>query len=655
MSATPKSASAFRFASAPNVQQYRQFWKQLLQETRTRLTDLERPRTNSELGSYLDELNKLHPHENEAEIWRDMHPDPQMREEAKEANKAFVDLCSEVFSSAGIASNLSKLEAEVSIVDADSKRFLKTWKEDFRLGGAHLDTESKAEVKRLSREIAECAEQFEDNIRNDPTRLELGVEELVGLPEDYLKNRLIDSSSQKVIITTKYADTSPIQEYCQVQATREKVFRFVCNEAAPANEDVLKRLLCLRHQKAVILGYTNSAELDLQNTMVKTPAEAARFLDEVYDAVKPRAEKEKSAIIDLLKQKEGIEAQPWDMRYGTALLKSHLLSGFDPKVARQYFPVSRVFPALQQLAQRLFELRFEPIEDVDTWHPTVTASAVYDMAGGEKRLIGRIFFDIYPRNGKNDGASAHTARAPIVGEQLAEVILYANMPEQPGACLSYREVQTILHELGHCVHALTAKQRYHKFAGIGTAPMDFVEAPSQMLELWLTDESLLDFAINDRGERIPKSLLRQSVKASEIGRGMTKRNLLAMSKYCLEFHLREPDASVPTTNLVADVYERYNNFSLLPGLSPHLSLGHIAAEDYGSRLYCYLFSEVICHDVFSRFRDAGSLMDKDTAAQYRKTILEKGSSQDPEEFLYEFLGRKYDSKAYMDWLNAGDL
>lgn len=48
-------------------------------------------------------------------------------------------------------------------------------------------------------------------------------------------------------------------------------------------------------------------------------------------------------------------------------------------------------------------------------------------------------------------------------------------------------------------------------------------------------------------------------------------------------------------------------------------------------------------------------MDKDTAAQYRKTILEKGSSQDPEEFLYEFLGRKYDSKAYMDWLNAGDL
>lgn len=313
------------------------------------------------------------------------------------------------------------------------------------------------------------------------------------------------------------------------------MFRFVCNEAAPANEDVLKRLLRLRHQKAIILGYSNSAELDLQDTMAKTPAEVARFLDEVHDAIKPRAEREKSAIVELLKQKEGIDAQPWDILYGRALLKSHLLSGFNPKIARQYFQVARVFPALQQIAQRLFSLRFEAIEGVDTWHPSVTASAVYDLAGGEEKLIGRIFFDIYPREGKNDGAAAYTARRPVDGEKLAEVILYANMPDQPGACMSYDEVQTILHELGHCAHALTAKQRYDRFAGIDSLPMDFVEAPSQMLELWLTDSSLFDFAVNDRGERIPQKLLDQLDAATAIGRGITKRSLMAMSKYCVRF------------------------------------------------------------------------------------------------------------------------
>lgn len=531
------SKLAFKFAPAPTLQGYRQFWQQNFKETRARLADLERPRTKNELGSYLGELNKLHLlgdlSDARGEIWRDMHPDPVMREEAQVADKAFVDLYSEIFSSSGIASNLSKLEEEGSIAEADSKRFEKIWKEDLRLGGAYLSEASKAEVKRLSREIAECTDEFEDNIRNDPIRLQLSVEELVGLPDDYLRNRTIDPSTQKVTISTKAADVSPIQDYCQVQATREKFFRFICNEAAPANEDVLKRLLRLRHKKAIVLGCSNSAELDLQDTMAKTPAEVARFLDEVHDAVKPRAEKEKSALIELLKQKEGIDAQPWDILYGKALLKSHLLSGFDPKIARQYFQVTKVFPALQQIAQRLFGLRFEDIQDVEAWHSTVTASAVYDLAGGEEKLIGRIFFDIYPREGKNDGAAAYTARGPVDGEQLAEVILYANMPHQAGACMSYREVQTILHELGHCVHALTAKQRYDRFAGIGTLPMDFVEAPSQMLELWLTDSSLFDFAVNELGERIPEALLHQLDAASAIGRGITKRSLLAMSKYCV--------------------------------------------------------------------------------------------------------------------------
>lgn len=221
------SKLAFKLAPAPAMQEYRQFWQQNLKETQARLADLERPRTISELGSYLEELNELHLLGNlsdaRGEIWRDMHPDSVMREEAQEADKAFVDLYSEVFSSSGVASNLSNLEAEGSIAEADSKRFVKIWKEDLRLGGAYLSDASKAEVKRLSREIAECTNEFEDNIRNDPIRLELSAEELVGLPDDYPKNRTINPSTQKVTISTKAADISPIQDYCQIQATRENV------------------------------------------------------------------------------------------------------------------------------------------------------------------------------------------------------------------------------------------------------------------------------------------------------------------------------------------------------------------------------------------------------------------------------------------------
>lgn len=50
-----------------------------------------------------------------------------------------------------------------------------------------------------------------------------------------------------------------------------------------------------------------------------------------------------------------------------------------------------------------------------------------------------------------------------------------------------------------------------------------------------------------------------------------------------------------------------------------------------------------------------SLMDKVTAARYRKIILEKGSSQDAKVFIEEFLGRKYETRAFEEWLHSGQL
>jgi thimet oligopeptidase len=376
-------------------------------------------------------------------------------------------------------------------------------------------------------------QEFNDNVRNDLRTLLLDVKELPGVPDDYLANRTIDPTTNTISVTAKVADIGPIQEYCRLQATREKVFRFRRAQASPVNEQVLKRLLQLRHERATLLGYSNAAEYDVQGTMAGTVDEVTKFLEEVHNAVKPRAEEEKSAISKLLQESEGTALRQWDAAYGLNQLSSHLLPGFDLKEARQYFQVDKVFPALQRIAQNLFNLRFEPLDDIEAWHPSITAALVYDIANGGETLIGRIFFDIYPREGKVDGAAAYTTRKPIGDQQLGEVVLYANMPPQEGACMSYREAQTILHELGHCAHALLSIQSYDRLAGIDFVPMDFIESPSQMLELWLTDARLIDFAVNAHGQRIPDVLVSQLIAADAIGRGMMKRGLLETSKYCV--------------------------------------------------------------------------------------------------------------------------
>ena len=50
----------------------------------------------------------------------------------------------------------------------------------------------------------------------------------------------------------------------------------------------------------------------------------------------------------------------------------------------------------------------------------------------------------------------------------------------------------LLHEFGHGIHDLVSKTKYARFHGPSGTPVDFGEAPSQMLENWCWDLSLLE-------------------------------------------------------------------------------------------------------------------------------------------------------------------
>lgn len=301
------------------------------------------------------------------------------------------------------------------------------------------------------------------------------------------------------------------------------------NQASPVNESVLKRLLGLRQEKATLLGYKNWAQCQLEGTMAKTTQTVLDFLDDMHKVVNPRVEKKIQEIIELLKEQDNIDAQAWDMQYGSTRLKSHLFTGFDPKEMRQYFPVDKVLPAMRKITQDMFCLRFEET-DTTAWHPSVTSCLVYDKGRGEEVLVGRLFFDVFQREGKVDGASAYTVRSAVSDRQLAEMVLVASLQQHPGACMSFLEVRSILHKLGHCVHALVGKQRYVQLADTATH-RDFVEAPSQMLELVFTDKKLFDFAVNAEGKDIPDDMLDRLLASGDVGQGLREINSLVLAHY----------------------------------------------------------------------------------------------------------------------------
>src|SRR3954451_15487518 len=107
--------------------------------------------------------------------------------------------------------------------------------------------------------------------------------------------------------------------------------------------------------------------------------------------------------------------------------------------------------------------------------------------------------------------------------------------------MEHDDVVTLFHEFGHLVHHILAEQtRWARFAGVATE-WDFVEAPSQMLEEWAWDASVLQsFASNADGEPIPAALVERMRAAEDFGKGIQARQQMFYAAMSYRFHAEQP-------------------------------------------------------------------------------------------------------------------
>ena len=64
--------------------------------------------------------------------------------------------------------------------------------------------------------------------------------------------------------------------------------------------------------------------------------------------------------------------------------------------------------------------------------------------------------------------------------------------------------------------------------------------------------------------------------------------------------------------------------------------------------YSCIWSPVIAKDLFSRCE--GDVMNKATAADYRRTVTSRGGSRPAKQLVHDFLGRDYGFAAFEAWL-----
>jgi oligopeptidase A len=316
---------------------------------------------------------------------------------------------------------------------------------------------------------------------------------------------------------------------------------------------------------------------------------------------------------------------------------------------RPYFPFERVLAGLFDLLHRLFGVTIRQRDDVAVWHPDVRFFDVFDDDG---ELLAGFYLDPFSRpQDKRSGAWMDDClgRRRVHGAlQRPVAYLVCNQTPPMGqtpALMTFREVETLFHEMGHGLQHMLTEVDHPDAAGINGIEWDAVELPSQFMENWCYHRPVLLGMTGhyQTGAPLPEALFEKLCAARNyrVASMMLRQILLGTTD--LELHTTfDPDGDESMFDLQRRLAERTAVLPLLPEDRLLCSFQHIFSGGYAAGYYSYKWAEILSADAFSAFRDAG-LDDPPAVARlgrrFRETVLASGGSQHPLEVFRAFRGR----------------
>jgi thimet oligopeptidase len=610
------------------------------------------PRTiENTLRPYDDAINTLTIAGDNAFLLYSLADAPNLRDKAQALTNKISSAATDLSLNQRVYAALAAIPLPAN--DPATRHYLERTLLQYRLSGVDKDEATRKQIRALQDKITDLTLAFGRNIADGTLNITATRAELDGLPTDYIARHKPDADGTYTL-TTDQPDVKPVLNFASDAGLRRRMYLAYKTRAFPRNTQVLRDLLDTRQKLAIALGYLHFADLSTADTMIGSAANVVRLIDQVDAVSRPAAEREYAEILAFAQQKRpGLtslsqsDKEYWHEQYRRAKYD------FNAQVVRPYFPYAEVQAGILSTAARLFRVSFKPVKDAIVWDRSVDTFDVFDAApGNQGKLLGRIYLDMHPREGKDKWFSAGSVIPGIAGRQIPEGMLICNFSGgtagDPGL-MQYDEVVTYFHEFGHLMHHILGSQGQWSGAGGFNVESDFVEAPSQMLEEMFHDTAILQsFGKHyQSGETIPVSLIAKMNAASAYGRASDLQWFLQFSTYALELHNQAPDGLDFDALWTADT-RRFSPFTPVDGIHYYSSFTHL--EGYASNLYTYLLDKVIAIDFFSQF-DRHSLLDGPTAMRYRRTVLEPGASKPAAELVRDFLGRPQGIDALRNWMN----
>jgi len=524
----------------------------------------------------------------------------------------------------------------------------------FELGGVDLNTSDKEEFKKIKEELSSLTSKFEENLLDATNNFHLHITDpikLNGLPQDIIamvKNNAQQKKLDGWLFTLDFPCYIPTLQYADDRELRKEMYHAYATKASEIGDPLLdnsqniNNILILKTKLAKMLNYSDYASMSLKTKMAKASDDVTKFLYDLALKAKPFA---KIDMLDLLKEasKAGLNnIEAWDVSYFSEKIKQQKFNFSDQEI-RNYFPKEKVLMGLFNIVEKIYSIYITP-KKADVWDSLVD---FYEIRDEKNNLLGQFYLDLYARKNKRGGAWMDEAISKYkFAKESSLPVAYLTCNFTPpinntSSTFTHDEVITLFHEFGHGLHHLLTEIDEYSVSGIKGVEWDAVELPSQFMENFCWEWSVIHNMTEHvtTKQAMPKLLFDKLYLSKNFQSGMQTLRQVEFALFDMILHSTYDSSS---NDVLGTLDEIRNKISVIkpPAWNrfPH-SFSHIFAGGYAAGYYSYKWAEVLSADAYSLFEENGVISPL-IGKTFRQEILARGGSRPALDSFIAFRGRE---------------
>lgn len=612
------------------------------------------------------------------------HPDRQMQAAASEAWTTVYQYMNQLNTTTGLNEQLGRAMENPDVTAAwseEEKAVAEILKLDFTKSAVTLPKDSRDRFVDLSSTIGDVGQMFVENMGPEQSMLVLPASKFQGL-NPMVARRM--TRRGQIYLPTLSPEASLALRTVHDEDTRKAIY-YASRTASSNSVKLLEHLVRLRAELASLSGFESYAHMALRDRMMaKTPESVQQFLKALVKNNAPIVKGEMESVLAMKRSTLGAPAadlKPWDKDYYMNMVRqSELSKARRDDFLSAYFSLGTVMQGLSRLFTRLYGIRFVPRETLpgETWHSDVRRLDVISDTDGH---VAVLYCDLFYRGDKspnpahftvrcsreiadrelseaeaalqetaagtpdfaspeeaaNDGMAMSRGRGGSL-KQLPTIALVCDFPQREAAgdkpaFLTFGQVETLFHEMGHAIHSILARTSLQNVSGTRCAT-DLAELPSTLMEHFCADPDVLGLFArhHETHEPLDYQMVVDRLRQARRFEGTDNENQILLAMLDQEYHSRRAASpSFSSTDTYCALQLEHGNTPADPPTCRWQGFfGHLFG--YGSTYYSYLFDRVLAErvwsEVFASGRDKAAIT-RENGEQLKENLLKWGGSREP--------------------------